>query len=143
MEETRRLLDNLISEVHELDVSTLQVAKNQRRNRIGVIVLGICLLLTIVTLITGAVIVSRVVQYNYCVDTWGTKLTERTTLVSERGQDRQNVLDKLLRDAGDKPQDPAKMNADYNAYIRVSNAYNAAIRAYPVPKPPELACHVL
>lgn len=154
MEETKQLLTQLIDEVHGLDVAVLQVAKNQKtaaeihevdkkRNRRALMALTISVLCTVLVVVAGGMFMWRITIYAQCLSSWGAQLTARTSVVSDLAAVRQDTLDRLIRDVGRVPRDPALEATDYAAYIKASNDYDKGRADNPVPRSPQLACHIL
>jgi uncharacterized protein YoxC len=84
--------------------------------------------------------------YIACVLNWANETTHRSNELTDAAQNRQNALDRVVRDVaeGQNPKNAkdaaAKFQRDIQEYVRASDAYNKVLKEHPVPKSPKLAC---
>lgn len=142
MEETQNLLRDLNHDTGELRSAVTVLSTSVRQSRKLARRVAIVATVTMLLTITVGYFASRLQANQTCIKNWANATSARSSSLSTLSTARFAALDKLLRDASPAP-DPKQIQADYQAYLKASDAYNAAAKHTPVSQLSSFNCSLL
>jgi len=114
---------------------------------VAAVLLGSILYLQVSTTIKTNDLAQENQDFISCVSDWANKTSIRTSILTGLNIRRQDALDTVIRDValGQNPKaDRAaltkKFQNDIEAYVKVSDTYNDALKNHPPPKSPKFSC---